>query len=208
MNNQVYSTFVVKVASFMAFLILQFFALNSHATIITKQLSLDGNQEVGTQGDPDGKAFGSISFNDVTGEISWDIQYFDIADPTAMHIHGPNGGVGKNADILIGLGVNTTGGKGTLIDSLIAEIKDVTLILSHPTEFYVNIHNKEFPAGAIRGQVEVAVPLPATFLLLILGLLSLYSSRMIFRLCYRRSSPQSFSLSKLLGLHRSVASPK
>lgn len=153
---------------------MQFLSFNSHATIITKNLSLDGNQEVGTEGDPDGKAVGTISFNDITGEISWDIQYFDIADPTAMHIHGPNGGVGKNADILIGLGVKTKGGNGTLIDSLIAEIKDVQLILSKPTEFYVNIHNKEFPAGAIRGQVEVQpVPLPATLLLLVLGFTAL-----------------------------------
>ena len=34
--------------------------------------------------------------------------------------------------------------------------ESVQAILSNPQDYYVNIHNAEYPAGAIRGQLSVA----------------------------------------------------
>ncbi|MDE1462154.1 CHRD domain-containing protein [Spartinivicinus poritis] len=169
MLNQHFFTWLLR-----AFIITTLsFSFNTQATMITQSINMDGGQEVGASGDPDGSAFGTISFNDVTGVISWNFLYFNIAAPTAMHIHGPNGPAGINAGVFINLGIATSGGAGTLIDTLTANVADVAMIISNPGDFYVNIHNNEFPPGAVRGQV----PVPATLLLLALGLISLGLTR-------------------------------
>lgn len=117
-------------------------------------LEMDGDQEVPGPGDPDGTASGTLSADDRTGEIAWNLTYQNIATPTAMHIHGPNGSTGESAGVYIGLGVATSGGPDSLSDSLVhPNPQDLTDILADPTDFYVNIHNGAFSAGAVRGQL-------------------------------------------------------
>jgi hypothetical protein len=52
---------------------------------------------------------------------------------------------------------------------------DLANVLANPTGFYVNVHNAQFPGGAIRGQLGpgVHVPEPGTLLLLGAGLAGL-----------------------------------
>ena len=135
-------------------------------------ISMTGDQEAPGAGDPDGSATGTISLDGVTGEIIWDFTYSDILAPTAMHIHGPGGSAGSAASVAIGLGVGTSGPAGTLDGSFIhPTLSDVTAILADPTDYYVNIHNPDFPSGAVRGQLGVPVPEPSGVVLLSLGLL-------------------------------------
>ena len=137
-------------------------ASNLSATETTFTLAFDGTQEVPGPGDADGVGAGTITLNDVTGAISWDLTHANIVAPNAMHIHGPNGAPGMSAGVHIGLGVATSGGAGTLIDSLVHPIlSDVTDILNDPNDFYVNIHNTPFPGGAIRANLPaVGFPIP------------------------------------------------
>ena len=133
----------------------------------TFSVNLSGAQEVPGPGDLDGSASGLISLDDVLGEISWNFSYADIASPSAMHIHGPGGSAGNPAGVHIGLGVATSGGAGTLIGSLAQSVTSgITAVLDDPADFYVNIHNSEFGAGAVRGQV----PEPNGMMLLLLSL--------------------------------------
>lgn len=131
----------------------------------TFTLTFSGDQEFPGPGDPDGSGAGTLTVNDVTNEISWNFTYVDIAAPTAMHIHGPGGTAGSSAGVFVGLGVATSGGAGTLIDSLTADPGDAAAILANPDGFYVNIHNADFSPGAIRAQV----PEPGSLALLALG---------------------------------------
>ncbi len=85
---------------------------------ITASLTMTVAQEVPGPGDPDGLATGTITLDDSTGVISWNFLFTDIAAPSQMHIHGPNAPAGTAAGIFIGLGVSTSGGAGTRIDSL------------------------------------------------------------------------------------------
>ena len=149
----------------------------ANANLITYQMDLDGTQEVPVS-DLDGIASGTISFDDVTGLISWDLTYANIDAPIAMHIHGPGGIAGVNAGVFIGLGVNTSGGANTLIDSLVGNLADINMIINAPGGFYINIHTAEFAPGAVRGQLgNVLVPLPGTLsLLIVAGLLLLQSA--------------------------------
>ena len=111
---------------------------------------------------------GTLLVDDVTGVVSWDFSYADIDAPTAMHIH--TGAAGVPGGIFIGLGVTTSGGAGTLIDSVTANTTDVASIVANPTGFYVNVHNGAFPGGVVRGQLGTVVPEPSTAALCALGL--------------------------------------
>lgn len=140
------------------------------ATSATFPVSMTGAQEVPGPGDPDGSAFGTISLDDATGQISWSFSYAGIDAPTAMHIHGPGAPAGVGGNVFIGLGVATSGGAGTLVSSLVhGNLAQVAQILASPGDFYVNIHTGTFAGGAVRGQV----PEPATALLFGAGLAGL-----------------------------------
>lgn len=142
----------------------------------TFSMFMTGAQGVPSPGDPDGLGLGEITLNDITGQISWNFTYSDIASPTLMHIHGPNGSAGNSAGAFIGLGVSTSGGPGTLIDSLAhAPLSDISDILSDPSDFYVNIHNGDFPGGAVRGQL----PEPSTLALLGVAVLAVLRRRRV-----------------------------
>jgi hypothetical protein len=139
---------------------------SSFAAQATYFLSMDGAQEVPGPGDPDGSGMGSITLDDVSGEISWDFTYENISAPTAMHIHGPDAPAGTAAGVYIGLGVATTGGAGTLTNSLVhGNLAQITAILSEPENFYVNIHTGDFTPGAVRANL----PEPASLALLAIG---------------------------------------
>ncbi len=146
------------------------------ALTITYTLSMDGGQEVPGPGDGDGTATGTLTIDDSTGgvgTVSWSFSYANIAAPSAMHIHGPAAPAGVAAGIFLGLGVATSGGAGTLISSVVTTMAIAAAINAGPTDFYVNIHNAAFPGGAVRGQLGVVAPEPATVLLLGVGLAGL-----------------------------------
>ena len=80
-----------------------------------------------------------------------------IAPATAAHIH--EGAAGTNGPVVANLAAPadgnaadclTEGETGKFVgDQTVAEI------LANPENYYVNVHNAEFPAGAIRGQLSL-----------------------------------------------------
>lgn len=133
---------------------------------------LDGRQEVAPDGsraiagDPNGR--GSVYVFGIDGDpttLCYVLEVSKIAElelapgaPRAAHIHegaaGVNGPVevtlawpqdGQAADCL------TEGEAGKGLDP--GEVQE---ILANPSSFYVNVHNGEFPGGAVRGQLEGA----------------------------------------------------
>lgn len=142
------------------------------ATILTYTVAMDGAQVVpsGT-GDPDGTANGTISLDDVTGDITFSFFYANIADPGSMHIHP--GAAGVEGNVLVTLPVSIGVDPNPLVGTVRPFLATVQSIIANPTAFYVDIHTPGFTGGAVRGQI----PEPTTALLLAAGLVALGSGR-------------------------------
>jgi hypothetical protein len=107
--------------------------------------NLLGSNEVPGPGDQDGSGSAYVTLNQGLGEVCWEISFEGIAEPFAAHIHF--------GDALVSGGVavplNTSSG---CIDGVDADlIKDIR---QHPENYYVNVHNADFPPGALRGQLS------------------------------------------------------
>ena len=107
---------------------------------------LTGANEV-PAADPDGLGFAVITINGTT--LNYTIFVQNIGAPTAAHIH--TGGAGQNGNVFVGFNVNTLT-NGTL--PITTEVANA--INASPSGFYVNVHNAEFPNGAVRGQLARA----------------------------------------------------
>jgi CHRD domain len=101
-------------------------------------------QGVPNQGNPDGTGTATLSVNPGTGEVCWTIEVAGVEPIAAAHIHvAPSTEPGP---IVVDLDSDTG---CTDID------RDLALaIITDPSSYYVNVHNMEFPAGALRGQLD------------------------------------------------------
>jgi hypothetical protein len=101
---------------------------------------------------PPSKSTGSgeanVSLNTTTHEITYDVTFSGFSSAAvAAHIHGP-AAPGKNAGVIVPLGNNPT--------SPIHGTAKLTTAQQHQLAegmYYVNVHTKNNPAGAIRGQL-------------------------------------------------------
>ena len=106
--------------------------------------TLSGAEEV-PPADPDGSGFASLWLNHGQGTVCWEISYENIAMATAAHIH--KAPAGTNGGVVVPLDPNEPGCREVDRDL----IKD---IIQNPEDYYVNVHNAEYPGGAIRGQLS------------------------------------------------------
>ena len=115
------------------------------ANTVKLTATLSGANEV-PPGDPDGTGTFSVEIDPEKGDFCYTITSAKIAAPTMAHVH--TGAAGSN-----GAPVITLDPKGS--DECIAVEPDALKpIVATPEAYYVNIHNAEFPAGAIRGQLK------------------------------------------------------
>ena len=108
-------------------------------------------QGVPNQGDPDGSGTATITLNYGQGTICWELSVSGITLPaSAAHIH--EAPVTAPGPVVVPLSAPDASGFASgcaMVDR--AEIKD---IIQHPEEYYVNVHNADFNAGALRGQLS------------------------------------------------------
>jgi CHRD domain-containing protein len=116
----------------------------------TLTANLRGSEEVPGPGDPDGRGKALVKLLPRFGAVCFRLEWSNIADPTRAHIH--RGARGTADDIVVGFfeadNVRQRGCTEGVDENLIREIR------RNPRGFYVNIHNGEFPGGAIRGQLK------------------------------------------------------
>jgi len=113
--------------------------------------TLTGAAEAPGPGDPDGSGTATITLNYGQSTVCWEIEVSGITLPaTLSHIH--EAPVGVPGPIVVHLTPPDASGFSSGCDIVDrAEIKD---IIQHPEEYYVNVHNADYPAGAVRGQLS------------------------------------------------------
>jgi len=102
-------------------------------------------------GDPNGR--GEASVSGVAGAPStlcYELTVDKIAMASGAHIH--EAAVGTNGDIVVFLAPPADGTADGCLTQLDSRI--VSDILADPEDYYVNVHNAEYPGGAIRGQLS------------------------------------------------------
>ena len=143
-----------------------FTSYSASAAIINLTSTITGDQaDAGNGTGSTGTGEGTMTFDDVSKELSWEISWTGLVDENAAHFHGPalpnqNAGVQVN----IGVAANPAIGSAILDDAQASDLLDGL--------WYINIHTDAFPSGEIRGQVTV-VPIPAAVWLFGSGLILL-----------------------------------
>ncbi|HBA91321.1 MAG TPA: CHRD domain-containing protein, partial [Anaerolineaceae bacterium] len=99
-------------------------------------------------GDPDGTGTAFFTFNPGQGEICFVLTVENIDSATASHIHRAPADVA--GPVVVPLTPPTTGSSSgcTAVDPGL-----IMQILQFPDQYYVNVHNPAFPAGAVRAQL-------------------------------------------------------
>lgn len=118
--------------------------------------TLTGANEVPGPGDADGSGTASIRLMAGLGRLCFVLNVSNIMLPaTGAHIH--LGAAGVAGPIVVGLkpptGANSTSTTGTSSGCVNVSRTLVAAILATPSNYYVNVHTTDYPAGAIRGQL-------------------------------------------------------
>lgn len=118
----------------------------------TFRIPLLGSNEVPGPGDPDGAGRAVLVVNGTTGKICYKLTARNVAPLNAGHIHekaeGSQAGPVVQPLVAPGQGKRTGPSEGCVVNLAVAQG-----ILAEPTEYYVNLHNRKFPAGALRGNL-------------------------------------------------------
>jgi Ca2+-binding RTX toxin-like protein len=116
--------------------------------------TLSGANEIGPTGapgvgDPDGSGTATVQ---LVGEttVCWSITVKDVLLPgVGAHIH--RAPAGANGPIVVPLANPNL--QGMSAGCVTAEAALVAAIEAQPANYYVNVHTRDFPAGAVRGQL-------------------------------------------------------
>ena len=110
--------------------------------------NLSGANEVPGPGDADGIGTAIVRVNPGRERVCYTLRVSNIAPATAAHIHFANAGV--NGPVVVGLQAPSGGSS----QGCVKISRDLAkALIQNPEGYYVNVHNAEFPAGAVRGQL-------------------------------------------------------
>ena len=103
---------------------------------------------VPNQGDPNGMGTARITVNPGQRRICYQLTVSNIAPATAAHIH--EAPATTTGPVVVPLSPPTGGSSAGCADVT----RELALdILKNPEDYYVNVHNDDFPGGAVRGQL-------------------------------------------------------
>jgi hypothetical protein len=110
---------------------------------------LTGAAEVPGPGDPDGGGTAQVTLSPDKNEVCYDVTVTKVDEATAAHIH--EGAMGKDGPVKVGLDTPKGGSAKGCKSADAAVVKDM---MANPANYYVNVHSKDFPKGAVRGQLS------------------------------------------------------
>lgn len=119
--------------------------------VVKETASLIGENEV-PAGDPDGSGTARVGLRQQKGTVCFTIRFQGIEKPIMGHIH--RGRAGVVGPIVVEFFDTDAGLRSPITDCVRAGKKLIKRIAGRPQSFYVNIHTRSFPGGAIRGQLK------------------------------------------------------
>jgi len=123
-----------------------------HPGVHILRAALIGRAEAPGPGDPDGVGLAIIKLKE-NHQVCWVLVVKKITLPaTAAHIHV--GGLGVAGPVVVGLSAPNEMGIARGCAQVAPELH--MNLQMHPEQYYVNVHNSDFPAGAVRGQLSLA----------------------------------------------------
>ena len=110
--------------------------------------TLTGAAEIPGPGDTDGTGKAIVELNPGQNRLCYKLRVSNIAPATMAHVHvGAAGVAGPIAVTLVAPADGSSSGCANLAEAL------TKALLKDPGNYYVNVHNAEFPNGAVRGQL-------------------------------------------------------
>ena len=111
-------------------------------------ITMTGAAEVPGPGDPDGTGTATITLNPGKGEVCYELMVDKIATANAAHLH--SGAADKAGPPVLTLKAPANGSSK---ECVALDKEKVLDIIKNPANYYVNVHNADFPDGAVRGQL-------------------------------------------------------
>lgn len=128
-------------------------------------VGLNGANEVGTQGDPNGSGKITIEFFDAVNNpavvfpgqhyVCYTLTARNVDSAAGLHIHevATSGNPRKaTGPVVVDLLANSRISDDATCVAVAESVFDG--IVDDPSDYYVNLHNAAFPSGAIRGQLH------------------------------------------------------
>jgi hypothetical protein len=118
------------------------------STVLTGEAEVNAAGEP-NQGDLDGTGSATITVNPGQEQLCFELTVTGIAPATLAHVH--EGAAGINGPVEVTLVPPTSGFSSgcTFVSRDLARA-----IINNPENYYVNVHNTDFPNGALRGQLR------------------------------------------------------
>ena len=126
--------------------------VGSASATARRTATLTGAKEVPGPGDPNGTGKAVIKVSPSEGKVCYRLRWNNIRNPKMAHIHRGTRDVAGDVKV-------TLFDRTVRQDSIRGCVKGVARkllrrIRNNPLRFYVNIHNRPYPEGAIRGQLR------------------------------------------------------
>jgi CHRD domain-containing protein len=119
---------------------------------VVLRTGLNGEREVPGPGDPNGEGRARIVVDSEAGSICYRVTFSRIGRAKMAHIH--RGRKGVAGDVVVTLWSTSEGSPAMGCVDVKSGLAD--RIQSHPRRYYVNLHTREYPDGAIRGNLTPA----------------------------------------------------
>jgi len=111
--------------------------------------TLSGSAEVPGPGSADGTGQAMVTIDPAQATVCYDLTVTLAPPAAAAHIH--RGAADAAGPVVVPFDAPSSGSSSGCVQGVDAVL--IADIMQAPTGFYVNIHNPDFPAGAIRGQL-------------------------------------------------------
>jgi hypothetical protein len=132
-------------------------ALSGAAGKVVVAAKLKGANEVPGPGDPNGKGDITVTLKAAKRKVCFNLEISKLDGASAAHIHKGAEDVAGPIKVTLFEEDPPVSGTGAY-EGCVKKVKRklVRKIRKAPEKYYVNVHNGEYPDGAIRGQLEPA----------------------------------------------------